>query len=190
MVAKGAKRSVKVWAVNFYESFFKNTLLFTNCGQSKIRYGQYIRMLCTGWFILNCIVRHEVKISIIIKLCIDVREISADKWQFSITKLAVSGYLCYQDPQISWHRKKLTIHVFLKRPFCRIVDSTLTSLINVQSAINVQGYNFFKKNKLTGQKSSPISVQVSFFTENMYRFNQNKPYYVCYVPDGLFWLNL
>ena len=37
--------------------------------------------------------------------------------------------------------------------------STLRSLINVQSVINVQGDKFSKKNKRTGRKSSPISVQ-------------------------------
>ena len=37
--------------------------------------------------------------------------------------------------------------------------STLRSLINVQSVINVQGDKFSKKNKRTGRKSSSISVQ-------------------------------
>ena len=35
--AKGAKRSVKMWATNFYKSLFKNILLYMNCRLSKIR---------------------------------------------------------------------------------------------------------------------------------------------------------
>ena len=48
-------RSV-VWAINFYNSVFKNILLLTNCGQSKIPSVHTYCMLCTGWFILNGIV--------------------------------------------------------------------------------------------------------------------------------------
>ena len=51
---------------------------------------------------------------------------------------------------------------------------TLRSLINVQSVINVQGDKFSKKNKRTGQKSSPISVQVlqvSFFRKYVHTNN-------------------
>ena len=40
---------------------------------------------------------------------------------------------------------------------------TLISLINAQSVITLQVDKFYKKNKRTGQKSSPIRVQVSFF---------------------------
>ena len=47
--------------------------------------------------------------------------------------------------------------------------TTLMSLINVQSAITVQGDKLSKKNKRTGRKSSSISVQVSFF-QKMYKF--------------------
>ena len=35
--AKGAKRSVKMWATNFYKSFFRNVLLYMNGRLSKIR---------------------------------------------------------------------------------------------------------------------------------------------------------
>ena len=35
--ARGAKRSVKIWATNFYKSIFKNILLHKNSGLSKIR---------------------------------------------------------------------------------------------------------------------------------------------------------
>ena len=35
--AKGAKRSLKMWTKNFYESFFKNILLYMNGRLSKIR---------------------------------------------------------------------------------------------------------------------------------------------------------
>ena len=35
--AKGAKRSAKVWATNFYQIFFKNILLYMNGRLSKIR---------------------------------------------------------------------------------------------------------------------------------------------------------
>ena len=31
--AKGAKRSVKMWAINFYMSFYENSLLYINDGQ-------------------------------------------------------------------------------------------------------------------------------------------------------------
>ena len=34
--AKGAKRSAKMWATNFYKSFFKNILLYMNGRLSKI----------------------------------------------------------------------------------------------------------------------------------------------------------
>ena len=37
MDVKGAKRSVKVGATHFYNSFFKNILLHMNGGLSKIR---------------------------------------------------------------------------------------------------------------------------------------------------------
>ena len=40
------------------------------------------------------------------------------------------------------------------------VSTTLRSLINVQSVINVQGDKFSKKNKRTSRKSSSISVEV------------------------------
>ena len=35
--AKGAKRSMKMWAINFYKRFFKNILLLMNGLRSKIR---------------------------------------------------------------------------------------------------------------------------------------------------------
>ena len=50
----------------------------------------------------------------------------------------------------------------------QIKKCTLTSLINVQSLITVQGDKFSKKNKHKGQKKSSISVQVSFFSENTF----------------------
>ena len=42
------------------------------------------------------------------------------------------------------------------------------SQINVLSLITVQGDTLSKKNKHAGRKSSSISVQVSFFTENTF----------------------
>ena len=45
--------------------------------------------------------------------------------------------------------------------------STLRSLINVQSVINVLGDIFSKKNKRTGRKISSISVQGWFFSERL-----------------------
>ena len=52
----------------------------------------------------------------------------------------------------------------LKEFELRIFDwTTVRSLINVQSVINVKGDKFSKKNKLTGRKSSLISVQGDFF---------------------------
>ena len=35
--SKGAKRSVKIWATNFYKSFFKNVVFHMNVRRSKIR---------------------------------------------------------------------------------------------------------------------------------------------------------
>ena len=63
-------RSV-VWAINFYISVFKNILLLTNCGQSKIPSVHTYCMLCTGWFILNGIEGSKVffkEIKIILNL--------------------------------------------------------------------------------------------------------------------------
>ena len=49
--AKGANRSVKMWATFVYKSFYKNTLLFTNCGLAKVTYLCYAYLRC---FILVC----------------------------------------------------------------------------------------------------------------------------------------
>ena len=59
--ANGVKRSLKVWAVNFYKSFFKNTLLFTKCGPSKtwsvhtyvMHRMVYFERYCTWYFFKN-----------------------------------------------------------------------------------------------------------------------------------------
>ena len=45
--AKGTKRSVKVWATNFYKSFFKNILLYMNVGCQK--FVQYIQSGPLNW---------------------------------------------------------------------------------------------------------------------------------------------
>ena len=42
---------VKMWTTNFYRSFFKNILLYTNCQ----KFGQYIRMLYPGADGLFCL---------------------------------------------------------------------------------------------------------------------------------------
>ena len=52
---KGGERSVKMWATNFFKSFFKNILFYMNGGLSKIRSLQTYFMH-NGCFILNGIV--------------------------------------------------------------------------------------------------------------------------------------
>ena len=60
--AKGAKRSVKMWTANFYQNFFKNTLLYMNGRPSKLRSVHTYVMPRTVYFdwICKSIDRHRV----------------------------------------------------------------------------------------------------------------------------------
>ena len=60
-----------------------------------------------------------------------------------------------------------------------LVFFTLTSLINVQSVITVQGDKLSKKNKRTGQKSSPIGTSYTKIATNF------KSFYVAEIFDLL-----
>ena len=53
--AKGAKRSVKMWATNFYKSYFKNILLYMSIEQSAVKkpFSIYACYAPDGLFWLN-----------------------------------------------------------------------------------------------------------------------------------------
>ena len=53
--AKGAKRSVKMWTINFYKIFFKNIFLYMNSQLSKIRSVHTYFMTRTVYFDWICI---------------------------------------------------------------------------------------------------------------------------------------